>query len=54
MYMNQISSKSEQYVVNEKSNICLNVVCWLVVFYVPSTEGSFRDGTTIYCPLQMT
>ena len=24
----------------------------LVVFYVPSTARSFRDGTTIYCPLR--
>ena len=27
---------------------------WLVVFYVPSTARSFRDGTPIYCPLQRT
>ena len=27
---------------------------WLVVFYVPSTARSFRDGTTIYCPLRRT
>ena len=27
---------------------------WLVVFYVPSTARSFRDGTLIYCPLQRT
>ena len=30
------------------------LVGWLVVFYVPSTEGSFRDGTPIYCPLRRT
>ena len=27
---------------------------WLVVFNVPSTARSFRDGTPIYCPLRMT
>ena len=27
-------------------------VCWLVVFYVPSTARSFRDGAPIYCPLR--
>ena len=27
---------------------------WLVVFYVPSTARSFRDGTSIYCPLRRT
>ena len=26
-------------------------VGWLVVFKVPSTTRSFRDGTPIYCPL---
>ena len=26
----------------------------LVVFYVPSIVRSFRDGTSIYCPLQRT
>ena len=31
-----------------------NLVGWLVVFYVPSTAMSFRDGTTIYCPLRRT
>ena len=24
---------------------------WLVVFYVPSTGRSFREGTPIYCPM---
>ena len=28
--------------------------CWLVVFYVPSTARSFRDGTPIYCLLRRT
>ena len=28
--------------------------CWLVVFNVPSTARSFRDGTPIYCPLRRT
>ena len=27
------------------------LVGWLVVFNVPSTARSFRDGTPIYCPL---
>ena len=31
-----------------------DLFCWLVVFYVPSTARSFRDGTTIYCPLRST
>ena len=31
---------------------CLAVDGWL--FYVPSTERSFRDDTPIYCPLQRT
>ena len=31
-----------------------NYVGWLVVFYVPSTVRSFREGTPIYCPLQRT
>ena len=29
-------------------------VGWLVVFNVPSTMRSFRDGTPIYCPLPRT
>ena len=28
--------------------------CWLVVFNVPSTARSFREGTPIYCPLRKT
>ena len=27
---------------------------WLVVFNVPSTARSIRDGTPIYCPLRRT
>ena len=30
------------------------LVGWVVVFYVPSTARSFRDGTPIYCPLWRT
>ena len=30
------------------------LVNWLVVFNVPSKTRSFRDGTTIYCPLRRT
>ena len=30
------------------------MVGWLVVFNVPSTAMSFRDGTPIYCPLRRT
>ena len=33
---------------------CHLVVGWLVVFNVPSTARSFRDGTPIYCPLRRT
>ena len=33
----------------------LSRMSWvLVVFYVPSTARSFRDGTRIYCPLRRT
>ena len=32
----------------------LLLVGWLVVFNVPSTARSFRDGTPIYCPLRRT
>ena len=32
----------------------LFVGCLLVVFNVPSTARSFRDGTPIYCPLRRT
>ena len=31
-----------------------HLVGWLVVFYIPSTARSFRDGIPIYCPLQRT
>ena len=30
------------------------MVGWLVMFNVPSTARSFRDGTPIYCPLRRT
>ena len=30
------------------------LIGWLVVFNVPSTARSFRDGATIYCPLRRT
>ena len=32
----------------------VNGKCLLVVFYIPSTERSFRDGIPIYCPLRRT
>ena len=35
-------------------NVLSRDVDWLVVFYVPSTATSFRDGTPIYCPLRRT
>ena len=35
-------------------NVLSRNVDWLVVFYVPSTARSFRDGTPIYCPLRRT
>ena len=31
-----------------------HIESWLVVFNVPSTARSFRDGTSIYCPLWRT
>ena len=34
--------------------VCVCVYGWLVVFNVPSTARSFRDGTPIYCPLRRT
>ena len=34
-------------------SVCVCVV-WFVVFNVPSTARSFRDGTPIYCPLRRT
>ena len=34
--------------------LCKFKVGWLVVFYVPSTARSFRDGAPIYCPLRRT
>ena len=30
------------------------VVGWLVVFYIPTSVRSFRDGTPTYCPLRRT
>ena len=30
----------------------LSIRCWLVVFYLPSTAKSFRDGAPIYCLMQ--
>ena len=49
-----------KHLIPEK--ICCNMlllgrcspVGWLVVFNVPSTARSFRDGTPIYCPLRRT
>ena len=38
-----------------KNHRCLSKkikLVWLVVFNVPSTARSFRDGTPIYCPLR--
>ena len=32
----------------------MTLVCWLVVFNVPSTARSYRDGTPIFCPLRRT
>ena len=36
------------------SMIIFRLVGWLVVFNVPSTARSLRDGTPIYCPLRKT
>ena len=41
---------TEELVIREISWL----VGWLVVFNVPSTARSFRDGTPIYCPLRRT
>ena len=40
--------------IKKSAKVCLEICCWLVVFYVPSTARSFRDDTPIYCPLQRT
>ena len=39
-----------------KNKDILKIMVWfgLVVFNVPSTARSFRDGTPIYCPLRRT
>ena len=46
--------KSIQKEVLEKGEMDLVLVGWLVVFNVPSTARSFRDGSPIYCPLRRT
>ena len=38
----------------QKHSVQKMLVGWLVVFNVPSTARSFRDGTPIYCPLRRT
>ena len=46
-----------QYTINNWYQLAINdiwLVGWLVVFNVPSTARSFRDGTPIYCPLRRT
>ena len=35
-------------------HLSMTCVGWLVMFYVPSTAMSFREGTPIYCPLRRT
>ena len=44
------------YIQKHWKHICYVgwLVGWLVVFNVPSTARSFRDGTPIYCPLRRT
>ena len=49
------------YLLNVRPTISLDIwllkgwlVGWLVVFYVPSTAKSLRDGAPIYCPLRRT
>ena len=39
---------------NSPNILSTKLVGWLVVFNVPSTARSFRDGTPIYCPLRRT
>ena len=53
------AQRSRQISYNAKINReMVSVLCWnewwLVVFYVPSTARSFRDGTPIYCLLRRT
>ena len=44
------------FTLNESESIKLtnSLIGWLVVFNVPSTARSLRDGTPIYCPLRRT
>ena len=45
------------HIVYELDFVRINLdykVGWFVVFYVPSTERLFRDGTPVYCPLRRT
>ena len=66
----EFKSKSEHHAKDENNSQLIEIfkqlsipklelekfrlVGWLVVFKVPSTARSFRDGTPIYCPLRRT
>ena len=43
-----------QWQIDHEMDCQMEMVGWLVVFNVPSTARSFRDGTPIYCPLWRT
>ena len=58
-----ILSFLNEYTFSDAATMCFQfgiftVTCfikvWFVVFNVPSTARSFRDGTPIYCPLRKT
>ena len=51
-YHNEISETLKHYFsLNEMRNHMIIFFGWLVVFNVPSTARSFRDGAAIYCPI---
>ena len=49
----RLSKQSSHYTQSDLVAFWL-VVSWSLVFYVPSTARSYREGTPIYCPLQRT
>ena len=48
-----IANKETRVNTKVKRNILVSDMC-SVVFNVPSTTRSFRDGAPIYCPLRRT
>ena len=52
MYWHYLQFKAKK---SKKTQVTFGwLIGWLVVFNVPSTARSFRDGTPIYCPLRRT